>query len=200
MRRTTIAYMVLVAFALGGIGTLLVPHLMGNKTGAIIAATVTSLKAENKLVVYSYSGDTRVSVATDGHLFGLVQGEQELIVPATVSYYLDMAELSADQVKYGEQSHVVKVALPALKIGDVAFQPERAKAINGGVLTYSDKIVQNLQKANYTLARQAFAAQARQKALIELAEAQAVKNVQSYFEIPLRAVGDNTTKIHASFR
>lgn len=164
-----------------------------------LAATVTSLKAENRLVVYQYSGDTRVSVQRERFL-GLLHGTQELFVPATVTYYLDMGELGAAQVRYDAAAKLVRVELPTLRIGDVAFQPERATAINGGVLTFDDAVVQELQRANYATARQAFVKQAQSKVLMDLARAQAIRNIQNYFEIPLRAMGDDSVQVRAAFR
>ena len=172
--------------------------VFGNETRRVLAATVTSLQAENKLVVYQYAGDTRVSIERS-RFFGLVSGTQELFVPATVSYYLDMGALGSGQVDFDRQSNEVRVKLPKLKIGDVAFQPERATAINGGLLTMSDAIVQELQKANYAQARQAFVTQAGQRALVDLAKAQAIKNIKNYFEIPLRAVGNKDVVVQVSF-
>ncbi len=62
-------------------------------TKRVLAAAVESLRAENKLHVYSYKGFAAVSVERDGFL--MFDGRQDLIVPAAVSYYVDLSELTA---------------------------------------------------------------------------------------------------------
>ena len=172
--------------------------LFGKETRRVLSATVTSLRTENRMVVYQYTGETRVSV--DRTAFGgLLTGSQELIVPATVTYHLDLSELDLEDVDFEEKSKIVRVKLPELKIGDVAFQPERARQINGGLLTLSDKVVQELTQVNYSTARTAFIKQAQQAEVIKAAKAQAERNTQKYFEIPLRIVGSPDIAVRAYF-
>lgn len=167
-------------------------------TARVLAATVTSLRTESKLVVFSYTGDTRVSVDRS-RFFGLLHGSQELIVPATVSYFLPMGELGQEDVTFDAPTKTVTVKLPKLRLGDVAFQPERARKIDGGLLTYSGAVSDELERVNYRTARRAFVKQAQGAVLVQHARNQAIKNVTTYFEIPLRAVGDPDIKVRAFF-
>ena len=89
--------------------------------------------------------------------------------------------------------------LPKLSIGDIAFQPENATTVNGGILTFSEEQVEALRKANYASARKAMVAQAQQPGLINAAKRQAIANVQAYFEIPLRIAGLPDVKVAAAF-
>ncbi|CAN5725622.1 hypothetical protein BH11PSE1_BH11PSE1_21170 [soil metagenome] len=89
--------------------------------------------------------------------------------------------------------------LPPLMIGDPAFQPERARAANGGLLTLNADVVQELSKVNYRSARKAFIRQAQERQLVDLARDQARKNVEAYFEIPLHVVGSPGVKVMAAF-
>lgn len=166
-------------------------------TKSVLSATVTSLKAENKLIIYRYDGETRVSI--ERSKFFVLHGSQELFVPASVTYLLDMADLGQEDVTYNEKTKTVLVKLPKLKMGDIAFQPERARKINGGMLTFSSGVVDELEKINYRTARKAFVKQAQQPTLVEAARAQAVENITAYFEIPLRAVGDPNIKARVYF-
>lgn len=171
--------------------------LLQTDTKQVLAATVESLRNENKLLVFSYKGTAKVKFKrTKLWVFG---GSQELIVPGVVNYYLDMRKLSLADVAYDDKAKLVRVKLPPLVIGDIAFQPEQATTINGGVLTFSQAQVDELQKANYKTARRAMTAQAQGKGLIEQARRQAIDNVQSYFEIPLRIVGQPDVKVAATF-
>jgi hypothetical protein len=167
-------------------------------TARVLSATVRSLKAESKLVVFSFTGDTRVSVSRS-RLWGILQGSQELIVPATVGYFLPMDELGQEDVTLDGRAKTVLVKLPKLRLGDIAFQPERARKTNGGLLTYSGAVADELERANYATARRAFVRQAQGAVLVSDAKAQAIKSITTYFEIPLRAVGDPDIKVRAYF-
>lgn len=167
-------------------------------TTKILATTVDSLRAENSLVVWSYKGMAKVRANRER--FWILNGTQELIVPAVVSYRLDLSKLTLDKVSFNEKAKLVTVTLPPLELGDIAFQPEQATTINGGLLTFGDDTVEALRKLNYKQARRAMTAQAQSKGNIGAARAQAIKNVQNYFEIPLRIAGQPDVKVVATFK
>jgi hypothetical protein len=165
-------------------------------TKRVLAAAVESLRSESRLLVYSYRGSAAVSVERDGLLF---DGRQDLIVPAQVGYYLDVSSLDSSRISYDERSKVVRVVLPPLTLGDVAFEPEGARTINGGLLAWSSRNVEELSRLNYASARRAFVAQAQGSSLVGMAEAEAVRDVERYFEIPLRAAQLSEVRVVATF-
>lgn len=167
-------------------------------TSKVLATTVASLRDENRLLVFSYKGDARVRTErTKWWLFG---GRQELSVPAVVNYYVDLSDLTLADVGYNETAKLVTVRLPKLILGDVAFQPENAATINGGLLTWDDDQVEAMRKLNYVSARRAMVAQAQQAGLINAARRRAIENVTNYFEIPLRIAGQPDVKVVALFK
>jgi hypothetical protein len=167
-------------------------------TTKVLSTTIESLRSENKLLVFSYKGTARVK--TERTKWWIFDGSQELIVPAVVNYYLDLSNLTLADVSFNEKAKIVTVNLPRLTIGDIAFQPENATKINGGIVTWSEAQVQELEKLNYGSARRAMVAQAQQRGLVDAAKQQAQKNVTSYFEIPLRIVGQPDVKVVTKFR
>lgn len=167
------------------------------KETEVLSATVESLRAESKLVVWSYQGTVKVRASdTDWWVF---ESEQLLIVPASVDYRLNLKELTLANVRYDEEAKLVRVKLPKLKLSDVAFYPEQATTINGGLLTFSDDKVQALNKRAYRSARRAVIAQAQQPGMVEVAKRKARENVEEYFEIPLRIAGHPDVKVVANF-
>lgn len=167
-------------------------------TTKVLATTVESLRAENRLLVFSYKGNAKVrTTRTKWWLFG---GRQELSVPAIVNYYVDLSCLTLADVTYNETAKIVTVRLPKLTIGDIAFQPENATTINGGILTWDDDQVEAMRKLNYKSARRAMVAQAQQPGLINAAKKQAISNIANNFEIPLRIAGQPDVKVVAVFR
>jgi hypothetical protein len=166
-------------------------------TSKVLAATVESLKAENSLVVFSYKGTA--SVRANRTSMWIFKGKQTLIVPYSVDYRLNLADLTLDKVEFNEKAKIVTVHLPKLRISDVAFQPEQATTINGGLLTFNDDTVQALGKLSYKAARKAAVKQSQQKTMLDLARRQAKENITAYFEIPLRIAGQPDVRVVATF-
>lgn len=167
-------------------------------TTRVLATTVESLREENRLLVYSYKGNAKVRAArTKWWLFG---GRQELLVPAVVNYYVDLSDLSLADVSFNEPAKLVTVRLPKITLGDIAFQPENATTINGGILSWDNDQVEELRKLNYRNARRAMVGQAQQTGLMNAARKQAIANIGSYFEIPLRIAGHPDVKVVATVR
>ncbi len=166
-------------------------------TTKVLATTIESLREENKLLVFSYKGTAKVQAArTRWIIFG---GRQELSVPAVVNYYVDLSKLSLAEVSYNENQKLVTVRLPKVTLGDIAFQPENATTINGGVLTWDDDQVEAFRKLNYSAARRSMVAQAQQPGLLNTAKQHAKSNVTSYFEIPLRIAGKPDIRVVTTF-
>jgi hypothetical protein len=163
-------------------------------TTKILSATVESLRAKNSLVVWSYKGTVRVKAHRER--YWLLNGTQELIVPAVVDYRLDLSELSPT---YNAETKLVTVRLPKLVLADVAFQPEEATTINGGSLSYSDDTVQELSKLSYRAARKGMIKQAQQAAMVAVAKSRAIENIEQLFEYPLRAAGLQDVRVVAKF-
>lgn len=166
-------------------------------TTHILSATVESLREEAKLQVYSFKGSPQV--ATDRTRFYFLGAHQLLIVPATVNYYLDLSALSLADTSYDDGAKLVRVRLPRLTTGDVAFEPEKATTITNGVLSFSDAQVEELRKVNYGQARRAVIAQAQQAGIVNAAKRQAIIDVERYFSIPLRIAGHSDVKVVATF-
>lgn len=166
-------------------------------TTKVLATTVESLRDERRMLVFSYKGTAKVQA--ERSVWWLFGGRQELSVPAVVNYYVDVSDLSLADVSFNEAAKIVTVRLPKITLGDVAFQPENATTINGGILTWDDDQVEALRKLNYRNARRAMVAQAQQPDLLNAARKQARSNITGLFEIPLRIAGQPDVKVVATF-
>lgn len=167
-------------------------------TSHILAATVASLREEAKLEVFSFKSSPQV--VTDRTRFYLFGIHQRLVVPATINFYLPLSDLSVADASYDERAKIVTIKLPRLTIGDVAFEPEKATTINGGLLSFSETEVEEIRKLNYAQARRAVVAQAQQAGFINIAKRQAIATVEQYFSIPLRIAGLPNVKVIATFK
>lgn len=167
-------------------------------TTKVLATTVESLRDERRMLVFSYKGTAKVQA--ERSLWWLFGGRQELIVPGVVNYYVDLSDLSLGDVSFNETAKIVTVRLPKVTLGDIAFQPENATTINGGILTWDDDQVEALRKLNYRNARRAMVAQAQQPGLLNAARRQARSNITGLFEIPLRIAGQPDVRVVADIR
>lgn len=165
-------------------------------TRRVLSATIESLKTESRLVSYSYVGTQNVEI-NRSHWY-LFNGQQQLIVPATVSYFIDLAQFNESNVIFDEPTKTVKVTLPKLMLR-VDFDPRQATTINGGMLTLSDSVVQTLTKLNYETARKSAIKQGQQAALVEAASNKTKQNIERLIRISLQAVGQSNIKILVSF-
>ena len=134
-------------------------------TKRVLAAAVESLRTNRCLVIYAYRGFAAVSVEEDG--FVVLDGRQELLVPASVTYMIPLSEMSAEDIADDSQRKTLTIRLPALVMSDVAFEPEGARILSAGLITFSQKKVEEFTRQNYALARRAFIKQARGATLVD---------------------------------
>lgn len=165
-------------------------------TKKVLSATIESLKSESRLVSYSYVGTQNVSIDRDKWI--IFNGNQQLIVPATVSYFIDLAQLTETSATFDESTNTVTVTLPKLML-TVEFDPRRATIINNGLLTLNDQVVQALTKINYDTARKSAIKQGQQAALVQSARDRTKENIERLFRVPLQAAGKAGVKVIVSF-
>ena len=117
-------------------------------------------------------------------------GAVSFFVPADVNFYLPLAKLGLDDIKLDRKANVVTVSLPALELGEVAFKPEAAVTVNGGLLTFiSSRQVQELTALNWTSARRAMVKASQDRTLIDAAQEQCGKDVVGFFNTALGTAG-----------
>ncbi len=165
-------------------------------TKKVLSATIESLKSESRLVSYSYVGTQNVSI--DRGKWIVLNGNQQLIVPATVSYFIDLAQLTETSATFDESTNTVTVTLPKLML-TVEFDPRRATIINNGLLTLNDEVVQALTKINYDTARKSAIKQGQQAALVQSARDRTTENIERLFRVPLHAAGKAGVKVIVTF-
>ena len=165
-------------------------------TKKVLSSAIESLKSESRLVSYSYVGTQNVSIDRDKWI--VFNGNQQLIVPATVSYFIDLAQLTETSATFDESTNTVTVTLPKLML-TVEFDPRRATIINNGLLTLNDEVVQALTKINYDTARKSAIKQGQQAALVQSARDRTTENIERLFQVPLHAAGKAGVKVIVTF-
>lgn len=166
-------------------------------TRRVLAATVLSLRSESKLLVFSYHGSAAVSV--ERTKLWVLTGRQDLIVPAEVGYYVDLSQLDERDVAFDPKTNVVTVQLPPLVLGEISFQPEAARTLNGGLLTFDQNQVDEIARAAWLLARQTFMKNAQGATLRAAARDAGAHAIAAAFAVPLRALGRPEVRVQAQF-
>lgn len=166
-------------------------------TKKVLSATIESLKSESRLVSYSYVGNQNVSI--DRSYWYLFNGRQQLIVPATISYFVDLAKLSDSSATFDASTNTVTVVVPKLML-TVGFDPRRATIINSGMPMFNDDVVQVLTKLNYDTARKSAIKQGQQAELVRLAKDRTKENIERLFRVPLQVAGMDGVKVVVSFQ
>lgn len=165
-------------------------------TKKVLSATIESLKSESRLVSYSYVGNQNVLI--DRSYWYLFNGRQQLIVPATISYFVDLAKLSNSSATFDAPTNTVTVIVPKLML-TVGFDPRRATIINSGMPMLNDDVVQVLTKLNYDTARKSAVKQGQQAELVRLAKDRTKENIERLFRVPLQVAGMDGVKVVVSF-
>jgi hypothetical protein len=83
-------------------------------TKRVHSATIESLKSESRLVSYSYVGTQNVSI--DRSYWYLFNGQQQLIVTATVSYFIDLSKFNESSATFDKSTKTVNVTVPKLML------------------------------------------------------------------------------------
>ncbi len=162
----------------------------------VLSATIESLKSESRLVSYSYVGTQNVSI--DRSYWYLFNGKQQLIVPATVSYFVDLAKIDESSATFVDSTNTVTVILPKLML-TVDFDPRKAMIINSGMPTLNDSVVQALTKLNYDTARKSAIKQGQQTELVKSAKVKTKENIERLFRVSLQAAGKQEVKVVVTF-
>ena len=162
----------------------------------LISATIESIKSESRLISYSYVGTQNVSIQRE--YWRLFEGHQQLIVPATISYFIDLERLTESSASFDESTNTLSVALPKLMLS-VNLDSRRATIINNGVPMLWNGPVQDLQNLNYDMAVKSAIKQGQQPELVRLAKENTVRNMERLFRVPLHAAGKADVKIKVLF-
>lgn len=168
------------------------------ETRRVLAATVLSLRSESRLLVFSYHGSTAVSV--ERTKLWILTGRQDLIVPAEVGFFVDLSQLDESDVTLDPVANVLTVRVPPLVLGEISFQPEAARTINGGLLTFDQDEVDELARAGWLLARQTFTKNAQGATLRAAAREAGARAIANAFSVPLRTVGRPDVRVQVSYR
>src|SRR5690348_17053031 len=118
LNKALVLAMVGVALILGvlvGISSGIVDRIFGPNPKTIAAASLQSMRAQNRLTIFAARYVSVVS-SEEQRLGGLVSSERTLILPGDVRYELDLSKLQNNDVSWDGSTRTLKVKLPEIEV------------------------------------------------------------------------------------
>lgn len=165
-----------------------------------VASAMLAFEKQNSLTVFSSrfevvaeSVDTRGIAGLD-----LLRSRQAAIIPATVEYRIDLAQMDADRLEWDEQSDTLSVILPPLRISRPNLDEANARVFTQGTYLTRDAS-RDLSQNNSKQAEKKAAGFAKNPQILGLAQQAAKDAVRQNLAIPLQVAGYADARVEVYF-
>ncbi|MFT9099494.1 MAG: DUF4230 domain-containing protein [Zymomonas mobilis subsp. pomaceae] len=163
----------------------------------ITRSSLQSVREENRLTIF-IARYVAVSTASEQR-FGF-SAKKTLIMPGTVRYEVNMAEITPQDLRWDNDRHLLTVYLPPVEIAQPEVDMTAIREYDsGGVLMALTDAERQLDSANRNAAIADLSRQARNSLSMRLAGDAACRAVERAFLMPLKAAGI-TANVEARFR
>jgi hypothetical protein len=182
----TLGLLIALVLLIGG-GIWLAVKQSEPQMGSVVASTLDALQEQNRLLTFT-SGST-ATVTTTQNRYGL-SAKKTLIVKGVMRYEVDMAKLTADDVRWDAASKTLSVRVPPVEVAPPQIDLNSIQEYGeSGILRSLTNVDDALDAANRTKAQTQLVTQAQSPVLMDLARAASKKAVAKNFEAPLKAAG-----------
>lgn len=165
--------------------------------GDPIATSLVAFEKQNALNVFSAEFAPVVS-SEDSRLFGAITSRQIAVIPARVTYTLDLSQVDANRMDWDEDTRTLSVLLPPLRIGKPNLDEARAQYLREGIWI-SREAQDNLTRDNTRLAERQAIRGAANPTLLNLAQAAAKTAMTQNLSVALDAAGFDDATIEVRF-
>lgn len=168
--------------------------------GDPVASAMLAFEKQNSLTVFSSRFEV-VAESTDSRGiagFDLLKSRQAAIVPATVEYRLDLAQMDRDRFAWDNESDTLSVTLPPLRISRPNLDEAQARVFTEGTYVTRDAS-QDLARNNSRIAEERAANFAKNPQILGLARAAAKEAVRQNLTIPLQVAGYDDARVEVMF-
>ena len=187
LRGSTIGLMLAGAVALGAGGTWLASGLIEQDDAVSAEAMLAGFERTNRLVVL-VAQVVPVVTNKDPGFIGMFDSEQTAIIPATVSYSVNMAALGPEAVQWNEAERRMTITAPPVMTQQPNLQEQQARYYRDG-LWVTGESVERLFRANSASALKQARSLARNESLIAMARASARDAIASNARAYLSGAG-----------
>jgi hypothetical protein len=165
--------------------------------GDPLATSLVAFEEQNELTVFS-AQLSPVVASEDSRLFGALTSRQVAVIPARVTYTLDLSQVTANRLRWNEETNTLDVQLPQIRVGTPNLDEARAQYLREGLWITRDAQDQ-LTRDNTRLAAQQAQQQAANPVLMDLARQAARTAVQQNLAIPLEVAGFGGVTVNVRF-
>ncbi len=165
--------------------------------GDPLATSLAAFETQNELTVFS-AEFAPVVVSNDSRFFGTINSRQVAVIPARVSYTLDLSGVDRNRLNWDADSETLSVQLPALDIGRPNLDESRAQYLREGIWISRDA-QDNLTRQNTRLAERQATERATNPVLLDLARAAAKDAIRQNLAIPLDVAGYGDVTVNVRF-
>ncbi len=188
--------------AVAGLGLLVLGGWYALKTlapnhGDPVAASLLAFEKQDRLTVFS-AQLALVSASDDTRIFGMLKSRQVAVIPARVDYTIDLSQMTPARMKWDETKKTLDVALPPLQLSRPNLDEAHAQYLREGVWITGEAQAK-LTRDNTMVAERQAADQAKNPALLTLANSAAKDAIRQNLTIPLQVAGYGAVSVTVHF-
>lgn len=190
----------LVIFLLAAVAWLGWRAFFYNEEGDPVASAMLAFEKQNSLNVFSSRFEV-VAESTDSRgVMGidLLKSRQATIIPADVTYRLDLASMDRDAFAWDAGSETLSVVLPPLRISRPNLDEANARVFTEGNWVTANA-QRDLSKNNSLQAERKAANFAKNPQVLALARGAAKEAIRQNLAIPLQVAGYGDVKVNVRF-
>lgn len=168
--------------------------------GDPVASAMLAFQKQNSLTVFSSRFEVVAeSIDTRGIAgFDLLKSRQAAIIPATVEYRLDLAQMDRDRFAWDAESETLSVTLPPLRISRPNLDEAQARIFTEGTYVTRDAS-SDLSRNNSVQAEKRASVFAKNPQVLALARTAAKEAVRQNLAIPLQVAGYENASVTVMF-
>lgn len=168
--------------------------------GDPVGSAMLAFSKQNSLTVFSSRFEVVAESTNSQGVLGidLLKSRQAAIIPATVEYRLDLANMDRDRFRWDDGSQTLSVALPVLRISRPNLDEAQAKTFTEGNFV-TGSAAQALARNNSAQAERKAGAFAKNPEVLALARQAAKEAVRQNLAIPLQVAGYEDAKVVVRF-
>ncbi|ALE17335.1 hypothetical protein AMC99_02049 [Altererythrobacter epoxidivorans] len=168
--------------------------------GDPVASAMLAFQKQNSLTVFSSRFEVVAeSIDTRGIAgFDLLKSRQAAIIPATVEYRLDLAQMDRDRFAWDAESETLSVTLPPLRISRPNLDEAQARIFTEGAYVTRDAS-SDLSRNNSAQAEKRASVFAKNPQVLALARTAAKEAVRQNLAIPLQVSGYENASVTVMF-
>lgn len=168
--------------------------------GDPVASAMLAFQKQNSLTVFSSRFEVVAeSIDTRGIAgFDLLKSRQAAIIPATVEYRLDLAQMDRDRFDWDAESETLSVTLPPLRISRPNLDEAQARIFTEGTYVTRDAS-SDLSRNNSVQAEKRASVFAKNPQVLALARSAAKEAVRQNLAIPLQVAGYENASVTVMF-